>query len=519
MQMVVRKILVGIFPFILIACAQVGQLTGGEQDVFAPKPVKIIPTSEQVLFKENRILLSFDEYFTLSNPQQTIILVPKDAQINATYKQKTLKLDIDGLLRDSTTYVIYLDGTVKDITEGNDSLITYVFSTGSAIDSLSCRVIVSDAWSCLPLGQVTVGFFDSINSLRPIYFAKSDQRGIAEIKHLKRGTYYLKAFQDKNKDLYWQSTEKLGFSDSVFNIYQSINDTIPLRLSMMPEKSRKTNVNFIPSGCFAIKSAYSLEQAEFIFNGKPISEKELIHIQPDSVLLFANINNLNEAPFVIKTKDKIDSIAFRIPSKDRNKSISLTPLFKTQEIAPIEPIGFSLYDLIDLVDNKKIHVFDPQDSLISINFSILVSKNEFSINFNRTNHNKITIQLDEGAVTTLNKNESRALKQKLILNTEINYGVIRVKLDHFINRKGGLIVELLQGNNTIKRQLLTNDTDCEFSSVIPGDYQFRVICDTNKNGKWDGGNIDLLEQPEKIYLFPKPISVKGNWDISIELIP
>ena len=37
--------------------------------------------------------------------------------------------------------------------------------------------------------------------------------------------------------------------------------------------------------------------------------------------------------------------------------------------------------------------------------------------------------------------------------------------------------------------------------------------DTNGNGKWDTGSYKSLTQPEPVYYFPKPLSLKANWDI------
>ncbi len=43
-------------------------------------------------------------------------------------------------------------------------------------------------------------------------------------------------------------------------------------------------------------------------------------------------------------------------------------------------------------------------------------------------------------------------------------------------------------------------------------YYVRIVYDTNKNGKWDTGNVRKQQQPEKIYNEPKELSIKANWD-------
>lgn len=125
-----RKILILFLPVLLTACAQIGILSGGDEDVYAPKPLedKISPPNESVNFTGNKVIIPFDEFILLNNPQQTIQLVPDHADLKATVQKKDLKIEWEENLQPNTTYVIYLNGTVKDATEGNDSLITYVFS-------------------------------------------------------------------------------------------------------------------------------------------------------------------------------------------------------------------------------------------------------------------------------------------------------------------------------------------------------------------------------------------------------
>jgi len=40
----------------------------------------------------------------------------------------------------------------------------------------------------------------------------------------------------------------------------------------------------------------------------------------------------------------------------------------------------------------------------------------------------------------------------------------------------------------------------------------------NENGVRDTGNYLKQIQPEKIYYYPKPITVRANWDVKQEII-
>ena len=46
----------------------------------------------------------------------------------------------------------------------------------------------------------------------------------------------------------------------------------------------------------------------------------------------------------------------------------------------------------------------------------------------------------------------------------------------------------------------------------PGEYEIRIVFDTNNNGKWDTGNYSKRIQPEKAITIPQKLSVRANWD-------
>ena len=47
---------------------------------------------------------------------------------------------------------------------------------------------------------------------------------------------------------------------------------------------------------------------------------------------------------------------------------------------------------------------------------------------------------------------------------------------------------------------------------LPGEYDIRILFDTNNNGKWDAGNYSKKIQPEKVIALPQRLSIRANWD-------
>ena len=61
-----------------------------------------------------------------------------------------------------------------------------------------------------------------------------------------------------------------------------------------------------------------------------------------------------------------------------------------------------------------------------------------------------------------------------------------------------------------------------FADIVPGDYQIRLIIDSNNNGRWDPGNYFEKTVPEPV-LYYRAIDgtttikgVKANWEIGAD---
>ena len=57
-----------------------------------------------------------------------------------------------------------------------------------------------------------------------------------------------------------------------------------------------------------------------------------------------------------------------------------------------------------------------------------------------------------------------------------------------------------------------NKTVIDYTNLPVAKYKVRVAYDTNKNGKWDSGSIPKNRQPENIWMNPKLIVVRKNFE-------
>jgi uncharacterized protein (DUF2141 family) len=515
--MVFRKIIILFIPLILLSCAQVGTLTGGEKDEIAPQPVagKTLPQNETIGFTSNEVEITFDEFIQLNNPIQNIFFVPNHATPKATIKNKTLTIKWEEKLQENTTYVIYLNGAIKDVTESNDSLMTYVFSTGAMIDSLSYSVTVADAWSNKLTKGATVGLFSHKDSLKPYYFAKSDASGLATFSYLKEGTYNLAAFIDENLDMQIQPNESVAFRSEPIDLFASQIDTIPLLLSTPLGTPKAHSFTYNSPGSFTLAANYSLIDATFLLN-KTLIEKENIHFfEEDSVAFYYAPKAETKFELIVKSDTISDTLNLRITEKEKASSLRLTPKFKNNQIGNHETLSFIVNDRIVTVDNFKIKLINLKDSLF-IPFETKIDLNTLTFDFDRKNTTKVQVVFRKGAVIGQQNTLSDSISLFVSLKEEKDYGIIHVDISQF---KQNVIVELLQNNKVVQKVLNLDGSKISFSNLEPGIYQFRVIEDLNANFKWDPGNRALNIQPEKVFNFTKPTTVRANWEMDVPLTP
>lgn len=517
MHMAISKILIFLLPLLVISCAQVGQISGGEKDEFAPHPIDGLtnPPNQSTSFQGNSIDMTFNEFIQLNSPQQTLVIVPNHVKPKASVRKKTLHVEWEEPLQENTTYVIYMNGTVKDVTENNDSLLTYVFSTGDKIDSLHYTITVMDAWSNEAVKDANVGLFTENDSVKPYYFAKTNRFGVAQFEYLKKGTYQLRAFVDANKDLQIQPTEKIAFRSEPISLDSSRIDTIPLRLFTPSQEEKITSFKFQAPGSFLIGTNYSLENVHYFINGQEVDKDQIKNIERDSVQLFTQVKGLSTVELVIQSNQKSDTSSLRLSEKDKLAPLKLNASFDPQNCGPHEMLTFELNDLIKTVDASKISLIDPTDST-NVTFTVSSALNRINIEADRSTHKLLSLTFKKGAVKSVQDLESDSIAFILNLKTEKDYGNIHLDASAFTDQ---ILVDLLQDDKIIRSVVLSDQKKTTFDHLLPGDYSFRIIRDQNKNAIWDTGNRILKIQAEEVLWFSKPTKVRANWDIDVNLSP
>jgi uncharacterized protein (DUF2141 family) len=511
--MVVRKTLILLLPLILGACAQVGFITGGDRDIYAPAPKDMVPTNESVNFTGNSFEITFDEFVQLNNPLQNVVIVPDHANLKTTLHHKTVRVEWEETLKSNTTYVVYFNGAVEDVTENNDSLMTYVFSTGQTIDSISYSVGVLDAYTNQLAANMTVGLFTDQEQDKPYYFAKTDASGKASFRFLAAGSYYLRAFQDVNNDMKIQPTESIAFRNEPLVLERSLEDSIALRMFSPLEEPKLTSLKPMAPGALVLEANTDISKASFNLNGSTVSAGNIKYVDEKKVLIFTDLKPLENAAIIVRNTVFTDTITTRLTERDKTKK--LVPVVSGGKIGPHQALAFEVYDLVSSLDTALITLTDPDDSSKISLRSFELTQNILSLDIDRDKHKRVEVSFKKGAIRTTAGMDHDEFKTTVDLLYEKDFGILHIDASGY---SGPILLELLKEKTVVQTISLNETKLADIQHILPGEYQIRVITDADQNGKWSSGDLGMGLQPERVDWFTVP-KIRANWEVDILLSP
>ena len=223
---------------ILAGCANVVTPTGGPKDVTPPRVTEAKPENRNVNFSGKKIEITFDEYVTLENANQNVLVSPPltnkpDIKLN----NKTLVIRFKEELKPNTTYTIDFGAAVKDLHEGNVFKdYRYTFSTGEVLDTLSIAGVILDAETKKPVEDMQVSLYDCENDSlfdlptrrAPDYIAKTDKEGKFRVNGLPDKSFLVFALKDVNSNRYYDMpNEMVAFLDTCCRPYSLKEVPIP----------------------------------------------------------------------------------------------------------------------------------------------------------------------------------------------------------------------------------------------------------------------------------------------------
>jgi len=503
-------------------CARIGSPTGGPTDSIPPVMAIAKPTNKTSNFKAKKVEILFDEYIKFKNLNTQLIISPPmetrpiiKPEIGVSKKISIKFLDT---LKPNTTYTINFGNSIIDNNEGNElGKFSYVFSTGSFVDSLSLSGKVLDPLQVdKEIENISILAYKNANDTlvgcyTPDYLTNTLDSNAYTLENLSESNYKIIALEDKNNNyVYDKGKERIGFLNEDIQLKET--DSIDHFILFKEPKDNKvlrptqTNGNVIIIGYqgkdLPEVSATGLEKKNYLVT-KPTSKDTLyfwFKKKPtDSIYLNIKQDTMNYDFARIPRDLKIDSLTLNT----NNGGI----------LHPNDSIILSSNNPIELINKDSIVLLE-QDS-IPIAFTLInkINKHQIFIDFQRKINKNYSLILKELAFTDIlnTTSKKKIIKVKTIDPEE--YGEIIIGITNPNNLK--LLVEI--SNNLFLSKTVTvieKSQDVNFKHLTPGEYQIRIIKDLNKNSVFDNGNFTLKTQPEPVYNFEKKIKLRANYLIN-----
>jgi hypothetical protein len=447
----------------LVSCANIIPPSGGLRDSLPPRLVMANPKDSAVNVNTKNITLTFDEYVTLQSVQENLIISPTLKNIPLVdYKLRnvTVKFTKD-TLEPNTTYSLNFGEAIRDVNEGNIARgLNYVFSTGKTIDfnTYSGKVILAEKGK--PDSTLIVvlhkNLADSaIAKQRPRYYARINGQGEFLFHNLPAGQFAVYVLPNDFTKKYDDSTKMFAFRNSPVNITANTpKDTL---YAFEEEKRAPAKIS-------------------------PNTTNKLSATNKDDKRIKYTVDLENGL------QDILGNLTFTFNKK----------------ITAFDSTKFVLYD----TGYKKLNGYS---------FSLDTGKTKVMLTYKWKEASAFRLIVAKDAVADSTGNTlAKADTLRFVTKKESDYGSIRIRFPNLDLSKNP-VLQFVQGEKIVESVTLTQ-TDFQRKLYRPGGYELRILFDTNKNGVWDTGVFHgTKRQPEVVYLIPKQLAIKANWDNEVTI--
>ena len=542
---------------LITGCARIVTPVGGPADVEPPKIDKELPTNLSTDFNSKLIKITFNEFVTLNSPNDNIFFSPPlTHKAEYSLSGKSLFIKLNDTLLEGKTYNIVFSNAIKDFTEGNIlNLYQYTFSTGSYIDSFMVSGKIINAETTLPEKNISIFLYDhDVDSLpltkKPTYITKSQEDGTFTFRHIAAGEYKLFALKDINANLIYDlPNESIAFSNATVTAQTMPKEIKPDSLSPdsidLKSIDKDTEAEIVLSFFTAEDTVQRLQKPlnpqkgiyQIIYK-RPFNSFETKQLEPEESYSYVEVMSSSKDTITWYFKENftdtliyqtivdgtlIDTIKL-LPYKEpvqrgrgtrKENQARLTVSYHNQGnlyapltlsfSTPILPVDSFAMTVIQSKksgnDTTTYHYTVPDTFVISLPLPFPLEEKVPYI-----------LYIKDSVFTGYNGLTNDSIAIRFSAKSEKDFG--NLIIDYKTTSGKEYIVSLLNANgHTIQTDIVNDTKQIKYMHLIPGEYKIKVIEDSNKNGKWDTGNYQKNIQPEKVFFFEKPISIRGYWDL------
>ncbi len=188
----------------------------------------------------------------------------------------------------------------------------------------------------------------------------------------------------------------------------------------------------------------------------------------------------------------------------------------SSQLDPDKNISFTFPTPLAKADTAGIHLYAKHDTLwyrAPFEFRPIPGKNrEYELRGEWRPDIEYSLEVDSMAFQDIYGLVSAPIKQGFKVSSLDEYGTLLVNITSLNDQP--LIVQLLNAQDQVVKQVKANNGVAEFYYLKPEKYYMRLIVDSNDNGKWDTGDYDKDQQAEEVYYYPDFIECKAKWDMT-----
>ena len=509
-------------------CASMQTPQGGPKDTKPPKVLSMTPKNLTRNFNAKKIVIEFDEYFNLKDEFKEFSISPDQEKVPELRKrQKRLEIILKDSLEKNTTYTLNFGKSVADVNEGNVvKNLSYVFSTGPDIDSLSISGKVINSLSDEPEKDATVFILplerDTIfGKKRASIYTTTDSAGTYKLSNLKKGTYKVYAIKENSgggDKIYQQISDEVGFIKEPIVIDKNLeNINLQIFKELAPEfrvLDRKLNND----GSISIIFNQQLKSPKITITDPPaIDAGKYVHFTKnnDTAKIWLKDMSFDSVKVAIEDQGKLlQTLNFTKGKKDTYpRDLTISDNLLGGKLNPFQQLTLTFPFPITAADASKITLLE--DSVKRTAFEVVKDSVDFLkyyIKYPWKHKRNYDLKLGAGAFTAIFNAKNKDITKRFTLESQDAYTTLLLNVTVPDTSKRYVVQFLNEKKDVIKSFPVSQNTKVTFSKYPAGKYMLRVIYDENKNGIWDTGNVKEGYQPEKVWYLKALMDLKPNWE-------
>jgi hypothetical protein len=563
-------------------CAQPMTPRGGPKDSLPPVVVGAEPAYRTTNFNGKRVVIMFDEYVQLKDQQAQFYMSPfPEKKPTLMIKNRSVVVDLKSPLDSGVTYSLNFGESLVDNNEGNILHgLTYVFSTGGEIDSLKMTGLALDAYTLDSVSLAYVMFYDpesdSLDLDSTLYRSKAlavgrtNRNGIFVREFLKGQPYKVYGFLDKNGNQYYErGVDMVAFTDELFNPTQ------------LPEVSIWEDTSGVQLAdaqvVLYLFKEKALTRQNFSEMTRPLKNKIVMKFNaPWPQITELEIDGIDKSKIIYEyLKPERDSMALwldmpleDLPDTLNGSFVYMKPDSMNVMIPTTEPIKLGFFEKKEKKQDQDSLKSKKMSVNVHVKGAVLPYENiplEFAYPLNKVEKNKIELEycgrgdkwqrvqmsierdsvnaklwiissqwvkggeyrlmIPAGAFRNIIGEQNDTLKAPFTIASTSEYSTIILNVSGADSNKNYIvqIVDPTQRDLKVLREIKSvGNGVLKIEYVDVGTRAIRVIEDSNKNERWDPGELEHRVAPERVRMLTSNDGVatflcKKNWDVEFDL--